>query len=932
MALSRSLPEAAGRQVTTVVLYPIFFCSGAAALIFETLWFRGAGLTFGNSVWASSITLAAYMAGLALGNALTACVGVWSRQPVRTYALLELLIAGSGLLLVALFPLLPELLAPRFGLMEDGSGWSNLLRLSAVFLLLVLPTSAMGATLPLLVKALCDARIGFGHSLGRLYGWNTLGALSGVLAGEFFLIERFGMLGAGLLAASLNILAAGLSLWLARKPAVTPARAEATRSLPAGARGVLPMLVLSGFLAGAVLMGAEVLWFRFLRLFFLDTESTFAIMLAVVLAGIGLGGMLGAVLLDRFPRRDGLTVVVAGICGVALVVSYAAFDPRLSGNGWYVDPRSIALLSMQLMFPSSLASGVLFTLLGQAIQRRVPAEIRATAILTTANTLGAMCGALLAGFVLLPSLGVEKSFWVLACLYGVMVLALTIAPGDGKFMRHGALAVLVMLVVLAGFPFGRMASHLDASSEKFRPDANSRTVAVSEGVTETLQYLQTDWLGQPIAHELMTNGFSMTDSKPGSRRYMGMYAFWPAALHPSLESALLISYGMGNTAKSLTQIPFLKNIHVVDISSNILRHADIPYPADENPLADPRVKVMVDDGRYYLQATQRRYDLITSEPPPPRAPGVVSLYTEEYFRLIRSRLNEGGMATYWLPVHNMAAADAKAILKAFCNAFPDCALWGGYELNWMMTGSRNLVPTTAERFSLPWTQPQLRQALAEVGLEREAFLGASFMADAAQLERMLGDVLPLVDNYPKRYSQAPPGQPDEHLYAQWMDPAACRQRFIESTWISAFWPAAWRRASVDYFAFQAAVNDLQAVAAHGVGLKMINEILKVPGLETPILWLLGTQQREVRIARAAAAQGFRENRAQINYVLGAAALSQGDAGAASRLFAEALEGGDKRALAPFLFSACRSGQPELARKMAERHASGPIRNSLARCW
>ncbi len=917
--------------MTLVVLYPIFFCSGAAALIFETLWFRGAGLTFGNSVWASAITLAAYMAGLALGNAWAARMNSWAARPVLTYAFLEVLIAGSGLMLVALFPLLPELLAPRLGLMAESPGWSSLMRLGTVFLLLVVPTTAMGATLPLLVKALCDRNVAFGNSLGLLYGLNTLGALCGVLAGEFLLIERFGLLGAGVCAASLNLLAAALAGWIGRTssvPAVRPV--SSARNID----GRVMLLVAAGFFAGAALMGAEVLWFRFLRLFFLDTEATFAVMLAVVLAGIGLGGLLGAALLRRFPGSGSLPLLAAAACGAALVLSYGVFDARLVGSGWHIGQDAITLLSMVLMFPAALASGVLFTVLGASLHAVLHSELRATALLTTANTTGAMTSALLAGFVLLPNIGVERSLWVMAGLYGALLLCLFAALRSQLPQMRGAAAAALAVLALAliAFPAGRMQAHLDLASEKFRLSNGSHTVAISEGVTETLQYLQTDWQGVPVAHELMTNGFSMTDSSTGARRYMSLYAYWPAALHATLDSALLISYGMGNTAKSLTQLPSLSRIDIVDISENILRHADVPYPGSENPLADPRVRGMVDDGRYYLQATAKRYDLITSEPPPPRAPGVVSLYTEEYFRLIRARLNAGGLATYWLPVHNMTAADAKAILKAFCNAFPDCSLWGGYEHNWMMVGSRDMRPASAEHFSAPWRDPVLRRAFSVVGLEREELLGASFMADAAQLQGLLGDVPPLTDNHPKRYSQAAPGDADLRLYADWMNVVRCRERFRQSDWIARHWPAEWRMASVPFFALQPAMNDLAAIHAAGQTLQMLNEVLKVPGLETPVLWLLRSQPREVEIAHQLSARGTLYDVAAVDYVLGAEALAQGATSQAADRFAAALTAGNARALAPFLFAACRSGQSERAREIAMRFAPGPIHNSLARCW
>lgn len=907
----------------------IFLLSGAAGLLFETLWFRGAGLSFGNSVWASSITLAAYMGGLALGNLLAWRFGRNVRQPVRAYARLELIIAATGLLLVPLLPAMAGILPSLLGAVEDGAWWTSPLRLFLAFGFLMIPTTAMGATLPLLVMALCRANTGFGKALGYLYGFNTLGAMIGAVAGELFLIEYLGILGTGVSAALLNVIAAMLSLGLLRH--FSPSVGGESSAMPPAARpysSQVKALLLAGALSGAALLGAEVIWFRFLRLFFLDTDATFVTMLAVVLAGIALGGIAAGTLLSRLPRRYDLTPLFAAASALVFVVSYGLFDARLAGDIWYVDSMSITKLSLLLMFPTSFVSGALFIFLGQGIHAATGSDIESAAALTTANTAGAMLGALLAAFVFLPNAGIEGALLAIAVLYCAVTACLMYSTPPVFQARHFATAAVLALAV-GLFPSGNMQGHLDTATEKFRKTESSHTVAVHEGLTETIQYLRRDWLGQTVFHRLMTNGFSMSDTQSGARRYMGLYAYWPAAVHPSLKSALLISYGVGNTAKSLTQIPSLQAIHVVDISRDIISLAGIPYPEASNPLNDARVRVHIDDGRYYLQATAQRFDLITSEPPPPRAPGVISLYTQEYFELIRDRLNEGGFATYWLPVHNMTGADAKAIIKGFCNAFDDCGLWGGYGLNWMLTGSRHAkTPASPEHFSAQWRDPALASTLAEIGLERPELLGTTFMADAKQLGLLLGETLPLTDNFPKRYSQGFPDEADFRFYGTWMDVRKTSERFRNSAWVSNFWPPALRDASAGFFFLHQGVNLPEDIAGSGRGLEMINAILDKSTLKTPIYWLLGTSIREADLARNAA-----NNRdPAVAYVLGADALAQREINLAATHFEAALAAGEQRALGPLLFSVCRAGQIERARLIAATYAQGTVNNRFARCW
>jgi hypothetical protein len=179
----------------------------------------------------------------------------------------------------------------------------------------------------------------------------------------------------------------------------------------------------------------------------------------------------------------------------------------------------------------------------------------------------------------------------------------------------------------------------------------------------------------------------------------------------------------------------------------------IVYPGDENPLQDERVRVHVEDGRFFLNTTSSRYDLITSEPPPPKNAGVVNLYSQEYFKLIRKRLNPGGYASYWLPVLQLEPLDTLAIIKAFCNAFDDCSLWSGAGLEWMLLGSNDANrQSDALQFSAQWREPLVGRELVALGLESPAQLGSLFMADSDLLIKLTADVAPVTDNYPSRIS------------------------------------------------------------------------------------------------------------------------------------------------------------------------------------
>jgi spermidine synthase len=419
----------------TALLCALFFLSGVAALLFETLWFRQAGLAFGNGVWASSLVLSSFMAGLALGNGLAARFGGGMRRPLRLYAVLELAIAVAGVALVfrlqALSPLLVPLLQPWL----DVPWLLNPLRLGLAFVLLLVPATAMGATLPVMVGALRARDPSFGGALGRLYGWNTLGAVVGALTGELVAIEHLGLYGSSFLAGGCNLLAALGALAVAERfpaaAALEPSPARA-RTDAAGRR-----LLAATFGAGGLLLALEVVWFRFLHLTVHSGSAAFAWMLAVVLAGIALGGMAGGRWLRHRAEAWRQAPAVALAAGIATVVGYAGFhlSTRPVAGLAQSSPLAIAWMAAVLTLPVAALSGVLFPLLGAALARHVAPETRVAGLLTLANTLGCALGSLLGGFVLLPVLGMEYAFFGVALAYAGVAWA---ARGERRGALRGA--------------------------------------------------------------------------------------------------------------------------------------------------------------------------------------------------------------------------------------------------------------------------------------------------------------------------------------------------------------------------------------------------------------------------------------------------------------------------------------------------------------
>ncbi|WP_043600534.1 fused MFS/spermidine synthase [Solidesulfovibrio magneticus] len=928
-----------------LVLAAVFLVSGASALLFETLWLHLAGLTFGVSVYASALVLSSFMGGLALGNGLISRFGRDITDPVRFYAAMEVLVGLWGLMLVLGFPWLTVWLGAVLHPALDKPMLLNTLRFSFSFLLFLLPATAMGATLPLLVKALARRPGEFGKALGRLYGINTLGACLGALLGEMVLIAPLGLSGTGLVACGLNLLAAGGALAIARRFRDEPVRDdEAAKTAPVRLSPRAKRLLAAGFCCGAAFLALEVVWMRFLQLFVRSTSLAFAVMLAVILAGIGLGGMFAGWWLRREADGRRIAAPLALLTAAAALASFRLFEAAsgVTIEGYQsLDWRYVAVLSVTLMFPSAFLSGILFTALGEAFHREVGDRARSAGLIAMANTLGAMAGPLLGGFVLIPALGMEKALFALCALY--LAPALLCAGGSapwpsfrtGRFLQ---IATAAFTLFLAAFPFGVMRQYLNKACVDFLKDGEI-LVRTVEGVTGTLQYLRKDYLGQPLYYRLVTDGYSMSSTDRGARRYMKLFAYFPQAVLPNPKSALLICFGTGSTASALVENKGLERIDVVDISRDVLAGSQVVHPQPgTNPLDDPRVRAHVEDGRFYLLASQRKYDIITAEPPPPMMAGVVNLYSREYFALMRDRLNDGGMVTYWLPVFEISPGDAKAILKAFSDVFENASLWTGDNFNWMMVGVKKPKgPKPAADFPTPWKTAPTAEGLRQIAVEEPAQLGALFMLDGQDMAAYLGDAKPLTDNYPKRltgYPESPQAQQrDVAAHNALMDANASKERFATSKQAALLLPQSVKAEAEAWFETQQIINTyLNNMIPPPPPLPAVNYVLAGTDLTVLPLWLMKSDPKKVDIVERALAAGMPPS-AETEFQLGVKALSDRNYLLAEAKLKRAQDLGYPSNLAPArVYILCMAGLLSQAEDLARQAFKGGQASASARAY
>jgi spermidine synthase len=852
----------AGARVA--ILSGILFLSGIGALIFETLWLRLSGLAFGSSIWAAALILSSFMTGLALGNGIAASSRIRRWRPLHLYAVLELLVALFGCTIVFGIPLLGELMRPVWQTLWNYQPTLLGLRFIVSFLILLVPTTAMGLTLPVLIEDPMLQQTNFGSAIGFLYGSNTLGAVVGAVLGEGYLIAAFGLRGTGLAAGLASCIAAAIALLVARYEGDTagliPAKIVSLR-LGVSYRPPWRLLFVS-FGTGCILLSLEVIWFRFLRLYVAASSTAFAIMLAVVLAGIGFGGVVAGAIHRRSARPNHLLPVLLLLAAIVTLLSYLFFPGELiQVRTGVFDLRwwQIGLLSIALMFPVALLSGILFPSIVADVQASVGDRMNSTGITTLFNTAGAALGPLLASFVLLPGIGYQSGLILCAAGYALLSIFVTERAGGSLLRKLSGIGLVVaglwaaVILILAIFPYRRAEAHFAHARHPFEVDDHgdvlAHVVKKIEGTSDTWQLVRRDLFGEPYYYRLVANAFSMSATNPYGQRYMRLFAYLPLAFRPESEDVLLICYGCGITADAFTRKSSLKRIDAVDISKEVFALADFYSGINySNPLRDPRVHAVVQDGRFFLQASPRQYDVISGEPPPPKNAGSVNLYTEEFFLLVKNRLKEGGIATFWLPINQLKVEEAKAILRAFHNAFPNASVWASANQDWMMMGINGPGrKVKEEEVRQLWSNADSGADLRRIGIEVPEQMAALFVMDGEEIDLITHDVAPLTDIYPKRLTDQPWDDEANSRFAfRYLEAPSALQRFLRSTLVKAIWPETLNQSVESLFVLRQTRYLSEIMGSNR--LAELDLYLRHSRLRTPVLEVLGSDGFRLGIA------------------------------------------------------------------------------------
>ncbi|MCZ6794261.1 MAG: fused MFS/spermidine synthase [Planctomycetota bacterium] len=811
-----------------------FFLSGATGLLYEVLWTRLLGATIGNTHFSITMVVAVFMGGLAAGSYLGGRAADRSRNPLRLYGVLNLV---GALLCLAVVPA-SKLGQPFFAWLyqfHDGTPEAPPLLASRIVfsaLLILAPTTCMGATLPVLSRFFATRLGEVGFTVGRLYSINTFGAVVGVFSAGFWAMEHLGVWGTTLLAVGIDVVIGLLIIFAARGqtraahdptrgggdtmasgPESDDARAGA-RPATAGTR--LPpevrLAVLAFALSGFANMMLQIAWTKAIVQTIGNSTYAFSLIVTLFILGIGVGGGVMTLVVDRLRNLGlvlGVVITLTGLlvsATVPLLGHFPIWGARLFDA---VDEPSYGkFLTIKIfmvavvILPSTTLMGSVFPLVGKIRTQAIESVGSAVGSAYFANTLGSILGTLAAGFLFVPLFG--HVYWTLYLgaaislflgLY-LVVRSSRLAP-SWRLALAGGVALVTLVPSYVFRPHGVLASdthlwdpavttlgpylYFRGSYYKDRQSGEVRSVKELVDIRRRANIVRwyREGIHAPVAViENPKGGLAMRISgkvdastpRPGEYNsdlpHQIMAGHLPMTLHPEPRDVLTLGLGGGVTLGTLTLYP-IDGVDSLEISPEVIEAArDFFSGPNRGALGDsPRAPVrnVVGDGRNHLLYTRKRYDVISSLPSNPWIAGIGNLFTVEFFELCAERLKPGGIVCIWIPKINMRTEDMKTVVRTFVRVFDEHAQFWDLGYDCLLIGSDRPIVFDGARLARLLDKPEIRSDLASLGIVDARTFLRHYRSDLVAMRRFAGDGPVNTDSLPVLEFSCPRGLYGHHL-------------------------------------------------------------------------------------------------------------------------------------------------------------------------
>lgn len=744
----------------------LLFGSGCSALIYQTAWMREFRLIFGASTAASAAVLAIFVAGLGLGGLVLGPRADRHPRPILYYAQLEAIIAVSAALTPLILALVELIYFSLGGTHRLGSVGGTLLRLILSTIVLAVPTFVMGGTLPAAARGVTRGSDTRRQDVAALYGLNTLGAVVGCVASTFLFLELLGTRQTLWLAAALNALVVMLARQVDRSSVADDTEAPApARSLMAPQAPAWFLLIASGIVGFAFFL-MELVWYRMLGPLLGGSVFTFGLILAVALAGIGIGGVLYSLVgVNRPASLMGLAtscILEAAAIAVAFAVGdrvailalllmplgHASFGALVAG--W-------TILASLVVLPAAIIAGYQFPQLIALFGRGHENVGRQIGLAYAANTFGAIVGSLAGGFVLLPLLSTPGA-WRFAALslvvLGLAAAALSItlrtgpegdaaaAPAGAGWRRMVAPVTLALITVMLLMATGPTAvwrhSGIATGTAGITTVASPHELRAWMHGQRSIVEWEADGFESSVALSIGTGGYAFVvngksdGSARGDAGTQVMLALIGTILHPHPKRSLMIGLGTGSSAGWLGAIPSMERVDVVELEPMVVEVARQSRAVNQDVLNNPKVHLRIGDAREVLLTTRERYDLIASEPSNPFRAGIASLFTQEYYRAASDRLNDDGLFLQWMQAYGVDAPAVRTVYATMASVFPSVETWQTRGGDIVLIGGKRPPVYDLARIRARIEEEPYRTALSMAWRSQglEGFLGRYLAGDA----------------------------------------------------------------------------------------------------------------------------------------------------------------------------------------------------------
>jgi spermidine synthase len=742
------LPAVSKQGISRSILYLVLFCSGLSALVYQIVWIRKFGLVFGVHVFSMTTVLTAFMAGLALGSLYFGRLVDRRSNPLRLFLFLEL---GIGVF-AALFPLTFNVLSDLYGniavKLTLHQYLLQLVRFALAFIYLLIPTTLMGGTMPVIIRIFVDNLGEVGGKVSRLYAMNNLGAVVGGFLAGFITIRAIGLYPSAYLAAAINAINVFLVFLIARrnKPGRIIGRVSENKKSSGSVSGtgnilspgILKLVLWVFAIEGFTTLAYEILWARILVDFSLDKTTYFASVIVISFVfGLSLGSFMISRVIDRHRNLLsllGFIEIFIGLLSIFLLLVFTWMAPKIAMTRsmfgeWIIEAGREYLFFFALLLPPVVLMGFTYPLVSKLINDNMERLGRQMGFLGFLDTIGSVIGSFVAGFIMIPFIGVVKSFVfivIINLLLGLLVLY------HHPSIKRGLKAVFITsTLVVASFLFSIMPrspytrTWWDKQQNKPWFDANryNGLLFFDEGAAGTVTVRD-----YPEGLALNINGHNTAYATKKDLKVNRQLGYMPYLLHSHPKTALVIGFGMGATACSLNQ-PDMERVDVAEICNGVIKAAYIFNDWNRDVLHQPKVTLFDDDGRSVVNNAPEKYDIITSNAIHPRLSN--NIYTRDFYELCYNKLTDDGILCQWLPENWMSEEEYKSLVKAFTDAFPHSTMWYVNEYSTLLIGMKKPVKIDVSSLVNKFGSNEwLRRDFAEFGLfSPYEFIGQFWMTE-----------------------------------------------------------------------------------------------------------------------------------------------------------------------------------------------------------